>query len=139
MRTRIIHTTYLPIDTYTYIQIFMNGTRLGCYPTLKGLFNYDGSESLANFARGLSAGAISGGMGAVVGSPFFMIKCRLQVQSTAAGADGFQHHYKGMVDGLTQVCGNAIYVRVLRKGFLEILTHPRCLCACMYVHKSACI
>jgi len=81
----------------------MNGTRLGCYPTLKRMLNYDGSESFVNFARGLSAGAISGGMGAVVGSPFFMVKCRLQVQSSAGGAEGHQHHYKGMTDGLSKV------------------------------------
>ena len=81
----------------------MNGTRLGCYPSLKRLFNYDSSESIANFARGLTAGAISGGMGAIVGSPFYMVKCRLQAQSTVIGVDGFQHHYKGMVDGLAKV------------------------------------
>jgi hypothetical protein len=84
-------------------QVFMNGTRLGCYPSLKRLFNYDSSESIANFAKGLTAGAISGGMGAIVGSPFYMVKCRLQAQSTVIGVDGFQHHYKGMVDGLAKV------------------------------------
>lgn len=83
-------------------QIFMNGTRLGCYPTAKRLLQDDGSESLANVARGVCAGAATGGMGAVVGSPFFMVKCRLQAQSTASGIDGFQHHYKGMIDGLIQ-------------------------------------
>jgi hypothetical protein len=84
-------------------QVFMNGTRLGCYPSLKRLFNYDSNESIANFARGLTAGVISGGMGAIVGSPFYMVKCRLQAQSTVIGVDGFQHHYKGMVDGLVKV------------------------------------
>ena len=59
-------------------QVFMNGTRLGCYPTAKRLLRDDGSESMANVARGVCAGAVTGGMGAVVGSPFFMVKCRLQ-------------------------------------------------------------
>ena len=90
-------------------QVFMNGTRLGCYPTAKRLLQDDGSESLANVARGVCAGAATGGMGAVVGSPFFMVKCRLQAQSTASGIEGFQHHYKGMIDGLIQarqpICG----------------------------------
>ena len=84
-------------------QIFMNGTRLGTYPSLKRVLRYDDSETVANFARGLCAGAISGGMGAVIGSPFFMVKCRLQAQSSAGGVDGFQHNYKGMTDGLLQV------------------------------------
>ena len=81
-------------------QVFMNGTRLGCYPTLKRILNTDGAD---NFLQALGAGAISGALGAVAGSPFFMVKCRLQAQSTVSGVDGFQHHYKGMTDGLLKV------------------------------------
>ena len=84
-------------------QIFMNGTRLGTYPTLKRFLHYDGTDSLADVVRMIFAAALSGGMGAIVGSPFFMVKCRLQAQSTAAGVDGFQHHYRGMMHGLMSV------------------------------------
>eukprot|EP00287_Rhodomonas_sp_CCMP768_P012650 CAMPEP_0196719266 /NCGR_PEP_ID=MMETSP1091-20130531/2306_1 /TAXON_ID=302021 /ORGANISM="Rhodomonas sp., Strain CCMP768" /LENGTH=305 /DNA_ID=CAMNT_0042060187 /DNA_START=57 /DNA_END=974 /DNA_ORIENTATION=+ len=86
-------------------QFFMNGARLGCYPSLKRMFGDDGSHSALNVVRQVSAGAFSGALGAVVGSPLFMIKCRLQVASSSAasGAVGHQHQYKGLIDGLTQV------------------------------------
>ena len=38
-------------------QVFMNGTRLGCYPTLKRILNTDGAD---NFLQALGAGAPTG-------------------------------------------------------------------------------
>ncbi|EKX47831.1 hypothetical protein GUITHDRAFT_162598 [Guillardia theta CCMP2712] len=88
-------------------QFFMNGARLGIYPTLKRLLNDDGSHSPMNVLRQIGAGATSGAIGAVIGSPFFMVKCRLQAMSKIAKNSGTlhanQYDYKGMVDGLVKV------------------------------------
>lgn len=51
------------------------------------------------FPKNILAGATTGAFGALMGSPFFLIKTRLQAQSTALKI-GHQHEIKGMLDGL---------------------------------------
>ncbi|RHY31821.1 hypothetical protein DYB32_003142 [Aphanomyces invadans] len=46
--------------------------------------------------RNMAAGATSGAVGAMMGSPFFLVKARLQAQSTAATINA-QYHYRGTV------------------------------------------
>lgn len=48
------------------------------------------------------SGAISGVIGAVVGSPFFLVKTRLQSYSPFLPV-GTQHQYNGAIDGHTQI------------------------------------
>ncbi|RHY11835.1 hypothetical protein DYB25_001035 [Aphanomyces astaci] len=45
----------------------------------------------------MAAGATSGALGAIMGSPFFLVKARLQAQSSAVSAINAQYHYKGTV------------------------------------------
>jgi len=78
------------LSAYCY-QLAMNGTRLGLFDHLKRftlktpLVDYPG---LANILCGATAGIV----GAFVGSPFFLVKTRLQA---AGGLVGHQHVYKG--------------------------------------------
>ena len=60
-------------------QLMMNGTRLGAYEPLKRLYTNNGEHK--EMWRSVAAGSTSGVLGAVSGSPFFLIKVRLQVQS----------------------------------------------------------
>lgn len=83
----------------------MNTIRIGCYPSVKKMLGDDGSASARNFSLQVAAASITGLGGAIVGSPIFLIKCRLQVASNVShhSSVGHQHRYKGLADGLSQV------------------------------------
>lgn len=88
---------------YVY-QMVLNGCRLGFYePTRKAITNavYDDSN-VQSFGINLFSGAASGILGAAAGSPFFLIKTRLQSYSPFLPV-GTQHHYNGSVDGMKQI------------------------------------
>ncbi|MES1907551.1 MAG: hypothetical protein MHM6MM_000650 [Cercozoa sp. M6MM] len=76
-------------------QIAMNGTRLSVYPALIG--------DNQNLPHRLFAGAVSGGIGALFGSPFFLLKVRLQVASHSNLQVGDQHNYKGLSDAVRRI------------------------------------
>lgn len=63
----------------------MNGTRLSLFAPIQAALGADPDTNsrTAFFFRNLAAGAACGAAGAVVGSPLFLIKARLQSQSTA--------------------------------------------------------
>lgn len=66
------------------LQITMNGTRLSLFGPIQKFLRADGEKNGRTgsyFLRNLAAGAACGACGAVVGSPIFMIKARLQSQS----------------------------------------------------------
>jgi len=76
-------------------QCTQNGVRLGVFPIIK--------EAATNtFGPGLGtnliAGAGAGIVGAISGSPAFMIKIRLQAQCKDGAGVGQQHNYKGFLD-----------------------------------------
>jgi solute carrier family 25 protein 34/35 len=58
-----------------------------------------------SFGINLFAGSSSGILGAVAGSPFFLVKTRLQSYSPFLPV-GTQHHYKGAWDGLSSIYKN---------------------------------
>eukprot|EP00835_Amoeboradix_gromovi_P006372 NODE_737_length_4687_cov_0.414778.p3 type:complete len:166 gc:universal NODE_737_length_4687_cov_0.414778:1111-614(-) len=75
---------------YIY-QFSMNACRLGSYDTIrKYLANLNGGNSNA---INIFSGATAGVFGAFVGSPFFLIKTRLQSGSSGLTKYGFQHGY----------------------------------------------
>jgi len=81
-----------------WYQFIMNGTRLGTYQLAEnhGLIrrkNGDGVNPLAS----LLMGAFSGAVGAVVGSPLYLVKTHLQSRANEKSiAVGHQHEYKGL-------------------------------------------
>jgi len=88
---------------YVY-QILLNGCRLGFYEPIRhtltsALFTDPKTQSLG---INVFAGATSGILGAAAGSPFFLVKTRLQSFSPFAPV-GTQHNYKGAVDGMGQI------------------------------------
>ncbi|KAI9829520.1 MAG: Mitochondrial oxaloacetate carrier protein [Phylliscum demangeonii] len=90
---------------YVY-QMVLNGCRLGFYEPLRqslttALYDNPNRQSLG---INIFSGAASGMLGAAAGSPFFLIKTRLQSFSPFLPV-GTQHHYKNAADGLRQVYG----------------------------------
>ena len=88
---------------YIY-QVLLNGCRLGFYEpmrsTLSGvIFKNEKEQSLG---INMFCGAGSGIIGAAAGSPFFLVKTRLQSYSPFRPV-GTQHNYRNAWDGLSQI------------------------------------
>ncbi|KAI9827782.1 MAG: Mitochondrial oxaloacetate carrier protein [Thelocarpon impressellum] len=102
-------------SAYIY-QMTLNGCRLGFYEPLrktvaKAVHNDASRQSLG---VNIFSGAASGVLGAAAGSPFFLVKTRLQSYSPFLPV-GTQHHYRNAVDGLRQI-QQAEGVRGLYRG-----------------------
>lgn len=88
---------------YIY-QMILNGCRLGFYEPLragmtKAIFTDPKTQSLG---VNIFSGAASGILGAAAGSPFFLVKTRLQSYSPSLPV-GTQHTYRNTADGLTKI------------------------------------
>ncbi|OJD31231.1 mitochondrial oxaloacetate transporter [Diplodia corticola] len=88
---------------YIY-QMTLNGCRLGFYEPIRGtltkLLYHD--ANVQSFGLNIFSGATSGILGAAAGSPFFLVKTRLQSFSPFLPV-GTQHHYKNAWDGMRQI------------------------------------
>lgn len=90
---------------YIY-QMILNGCRLGFYEPIRtrltsGVY---GDATKQSLGINIFSGATSGIMGAAAGSPFFLVKTRLQSFSPFAPV-GTQHKYRNAVDGFRQIHG----------------------------------
>lgn len=85
-------------------QILMNGVRLGGFHYLaeekKLNLKYNGEISFVHTAM---IGAVTGVASAYSGSPFYLVKVRMQAQTTEAIAVGTQHKVSGTADAFTQI------------------------------------
>lgn len=98
---------------YVY-QMTLNGCRLGFYEPIRTHVNSllltqslsnsadPKSKQLQSLPVNIFSGATSGILGAAAGSPFFLVKTRLQSYSPFLPV-GTQHHYNGARDGMTQI------------------------------------
>ena len=82
----------------------LNGCRLGFYEPIRSsatslIYNDPHYQS---FGVNVFAGASSGILGAMVGSPFFLVKTRLQSYSPFLPV-GTQHKYRNAVDGFRTI------------------------------------
>ncbi|CCE89559.1 Oac1p TDEL_0A02270 [Torulaspora delbrueckii] len=94
------------VAAYIY-QICLNGSRLGFYEPLRGVMNktfYPEEEphKVQNVTINVVSGAASGIIGAVLGSPLFLVKTRLQSYSDVVKI-GEQTHYTGVWNGLKTI------------------------------------
>lgn len=104
VRNEGIRGIYRGLGTAYIYQVLLNGCRLGFYePMRKGLttliFRDDETQSLG---INMFCGAASGIIGAAAGSPFFLVKTRLQSYSPVLSV-GTQHKYRNAWDGLRQI------------------------------------
>ena len=95
------------VCAYIY-QLGLNGCRLGLYEPTRRLLNgvlfrkEEDPSRIQSIPVNVVAGALSGMAGAVIGSPLFLIKTRMQSYSEKV-AVGDQTHYKSTFDGLYQI------------------------------------
>ena len=98
---------------YIY-QILMNGIRLGSYEPLKNIFR--DTLGLHSTLAAISAGSLSGVLGASVASPLFLVKTRIQSYAPSNISVGYQHRYTSVWNGLTSIYKNENGIRGLFKG-----------------------
>jgi solute carrier family 25 protein 34/35 len=104
VRNEGVRGIYRGLGTAYIYQILLNGCRLGFYDpmrsTLAGFFLDDAKAQ--NLFINMFCGAASGMIGAAAGSPFFLVKTRLQSYSSFRPV-GTQHQYRNAIDGLTRI------------------------------------
>ncbi|XP_037323764.2 solute carrier family 25 member 35 [Pungitius pungitius] len=83
-------------------QFVMNGIRLGSYAIIESA-GYIHTNGRVSAAKTTVAGAVAGVVGAVIGSPVYLVKTHLQSQSTASIAVGHQHRHPGMILALAAI------------------------------------
>ncbi|KAI9851434.1 MAG: Mitochondrial oxaloacetate carrier protein [Vezdaea acicularis] len=93
-------------SAYIY-QILLNGCRLGFYEPLRSsltslLYPSSPTATTQSLPINIFSGAFSGLLGAAAGSPFFLVKTRLQSFSPSRPV-GTQHAYAHALDGLRQI------------------------------------
>ncbi|XP_052082588.1 solute carrier family 25 member 35-like [Mytilus californianus] len=86
-----------------WYQLFMNGMRLGSYQIMTNLGLLNGSDGKVSFLKSILGGASAGCVGAIVGSPFYMVKTQLQSRSASSIAVGYQHRHGSMMEGFTGI------------------------------------
>ena len=77
-------------------QVAMNGTRLGTFSVIKSITGIDNPATTSYFfIKNVAAGAAAGVVAACLGSPFYLIKTRLQSQAGNKNfAVGHQYQYR---------------------------------------------
>lgn len=96
-----------------YYQLGLNGCRIGLYEPSRAMFTkiitpgayFEGNPVPQNLFINVLAGAVSGIAGAVIASPFFLVKTRMQSFSKAVAVEhvGQQTYYKSTSDGLLRI------------------------------------
>ena len=104
LRCRIAKPELCP--QYVY-QMILNGCRLGFYePLRKGVTTAVFKDAnVQSLGINIFSGAASGVLGAAAGSPFFLVKTRLQSYSPFLPV-GTQHGYRNAFDGLRTINRN---------------------------------
>ncbi|KAH8269422.1 hypothetical protein KR018_002951 [Drosophila ironensis] len=86
-----------------YYQFFLNSFRLGFYSNaLDYGFLHDDQGNII-FYRGMFFGALGGGIGTFISSPFYMVKAQLQAKSVKAIAVGYQHKHNSMLEAFRDI------------------------------------
>lgn len=102
---------------YIY-QLGLNGCRLGLYEPSRNIINsifYPNSDphTVQNIPINVAAGALSGIAGAIIGSPFYLIKTRMQSYSSSI-AVGEQTHYTSTWNGLSSIYAKEGFLGLFR-------------------------
>ncbi|KAK5917846.1 hypothetical protein CgunFtcFv8_002657 [Champsocephalus gunnari] len=83
-------------------QFLMNGVRLGSFAIIESSGHIH-TEGRVSAVKTTLAGAVAGVVGAVMGSPVYLVKTHLQSQSTSSIAVGHQHKHQGMIHALAGI------------------------------------
>ncbi|XP_013195450.1 solute carrier family 25 member 35 [Amyelois transitella] len=95
-------------------QFFLNTFRLGVYRITERRGYTADSVGKTSIVKGAIAAGVGGALGSIAGTPFFLVKTRLQAQAARAIAVGYQHSHAGTFNALTD-----IYMREGIKGLFR--------------------
>eukprot|EP00056_Hartaetosiga_gracilis_P021841 m.26798 g.26798 ORF g.26798 m.26798 type:complete len:325 (+) comp9295_c0_seq1:36-1010(+) len=84
-----------------WYQAAMNGTRLGIFDYIRDEYVKRGNQPKLLF--NMATGAVSGGIGAFVASPFYLVKTQQQAQSSTNVAVGYQHKHTSSTGAFRQI------------------------------------
>ncbi|CAK1581513.1 unnamed protein product [Parnassius mnemosyne] len=87
-------------------QFFLNTFRLGVYRISERRGFITGPDGRISALRGAVAAGLGGALGSIAGTPFFLVKTRLQAQAAKAIAVGHQHKHSGMLNALSDIYKN---------------------------------
>ncbi len=89
-------------------QLIMNGTRLGLHSPVKQMLGASDPHASLFTLRSMAAGVITGGVGALLGSPFQLLKVRMQTKGNSLTAVGQQHDVAGVWQGLRHLARGGV-------------------------------
>ncbi|XP_049867553.1 solute carrier family 25 member 35-like isoform X1 [Pectinophora gossypiella] len=84
-------------------QFCLNTFRLGVYRISERRGLTTDAKGRTSIVKGAAAAGVGGALGSIAGTPFFLVKTRLQAQAAKAIAVGHQHKHAGMVDALKEI------------------------------------
>jgi len=93
---------YSGISPAIWYQVVMNGVRFGSHDFMKDIICTLCNSEKPTYLQNVFASGLAGVFGACVGSPFYLVKVRLQSSTKQEIAVGHQHHYKSMMQGLKE-------------------------------------
>ncbi|XP_053626069.1 solute carrier family 25 member 35-like isoform X1 [Plodia interpunctella] len=84
-------------------QFFLNTFRLGVYRITERRGYTTDLSGRTSLIKGAVAAGVGGALGSIAGTPFFLVKTRLQAQTVKAIAVGYQHSHAGTFNALADV------------------------------------
>ncbi|XP_026747684.1 solute carrier family 25 member 35-like isoform X1 [Trichoplusia ni] len=84
-------------------QFFLNVFRLGSFRMAERRGLLKDSAGSVSLVRGALVAGVGGAMGSIAGTPFYLVKTRLQSQAARAIAVGHQHKHTGTWNALTDI------------------------------------
>lgn len=84
-------------------QFFLNTFRLGVYRISERRGLTTDKSGRTSIIKGATAAGIGGALGSIAGTPFFLVKTRLQAQAARAIAVGHQHQHAGTAGALADI------------------------------------
>ena len=102
------------VPAYAY-QLVMNGARLGFYDPIRNSLQKFFNTSNTSMPISMISGFLAGAFGAAIGSPFYLVKTRMQSHSTFT-AVGHQHNYRNIFDALWKLSREEKYLKGLYRG-----------------------
>lgn len=117
---------YKGLGTAYIYQVLLNGCRLGFYEPMRGTLTslFFGDTKVQSLGINMFSGAGSGILGAMAGSPFFLVKTRLQSYSPFLPV-GTQHKYKNAYEGLRRIASTE-GIRGLYRGVGAAMIRTGC-------------
>ncbi|XP_047021252.1 solute carrier family 25 member 35-like [Helicoverpa zea] len=87
-------------------QFFLNIFRLGSFRIAERRGMLKDSTGHTSLLRGAGVAGVGGALGSIAGTPFYLVKVRLQSQAAKAIAVGHQHKCKGTTSALVDIFRN---------------------------------